>query len=123
MLPHGKIEDYNEQIIGYGFSYFRPGPLALRAREAAPDGARFDITAPLKVFEIVTLKCGDTKINRLVAWSEKGRLGIEFSELLTRDVLVDSLKGRINVSGPKGSATGLFASSSCDGGFECCSAI
>ena len=70
-------------------------------RDVSVNGALLDATDPLKVFEIVTLICGETKVNGIVAWSDKGRLGIEFSELLTCDILVDSLKSRIKVSAPK----------------------
>jgi cobalamin biosynthesis protein CbiG len=70
-------------------------------RDVSVNGALLDATEPLKIFEIVTLICGETKVNGIVAWSDKGRLGIEFSELLTCDILVDSLKSRIKVSAPK----------------------
>ena len=70
-------------------------------RDVSVNGALLDVTEPLKVFEIVTLICGDTKVNGIVAWSDKGRLGIEFSELLTCEILVDSLKSGIKVSAPK----------------------
>ena len=70
-------------------------------RDVSVNGALLDVTNSLKVFEIVTLICGDTKVNGIVAWSDKGRLGIEFSELLTCEVLVDALKTRMQVSAPK----------------------
>jgi hypothetical protein len=70
-------------------------------RDVSVNGALLDVTEPLKVFEIVTLMCGDTKVNGIVAWSDEGRLGIEFSELLTCEILVDSLKSQIKVSAPK----------------------
>ena len=70
-------------------------------RDVSVNGALLDVIQPLKVFEIVTLMCGDTKVNGIVAWSDKGRLGIEFSELLTCEILVDSLKSQIKVSAPK----------------------
>ena len=70
-------------------------------RDVSVNGALLDAAEPVKVFEIVTLICGETKVNGIVAWSGKGRLGIEFSELLTCEILVDSLKSRIKVSAPK----------------------
>ena len=70
-------------------------------RDVSVNGALLDATEPLKVFEIVRLICGETKVNGIVAWSEKGRLGIEFSEHLTCEILVDSLKSRIKVHAPK----------------------
>lgn len=70
-------------------------------RDVSVNGALLDVIQPLKVFEIVTLICGVTEVNGIVAWSDKGRLGIEFSELLTCEILVDSLNSGIKVSAPK----------------------
>ena len=70
-------------------------------RDVSVNGALLDVAEPLRVFEIVTLICGGTRVNGIVAWSDQGRLGIEFSELLTNEILVDSLKSRIRVSAPK----------------------
>ncbi|WP_411291535.1 hypothetical protein [Sphingorhabdus sp.] len=70
-------------------------------RDVSVNGALLDVTQPLRAFEIVTLICGDTNVNGLVAWSDNGRLGIEFSELLTCEILVGSLKSRIKVSASK----------------------
>jgi len=55
----------------------------------------------LQVFEIITLVCGSTKVNGIVAWCAQGRLGMEFSELLTNEILTDTLKGQMKVSAPK----------------------
>ena len=70
-------------------------------RDVSVNGALLDVAEPLRVFEIVTLICGDTRVNGIVAWSDQGRLGMEFSELLTNEILVDSLKSQIRVSAPK----------------------
>ena len=70
-------------------------------RDVSVNGALLDVTEPLRAFEIVTLTCDDTRINGIVVWSDQGRLGMEFSELLTCEILVDTLKSRIRVSAPK----------------------
>lgn len=70
-------------------------------RDVSVNGALLDAAEPLRVFEIVTLTCGNTTVNGIVAWSDQGRLGMEFSELLTGETLVDSLKSRMKVSAPK----------------------
>ena len=70
-------------------------------RDVSVNGALLNVTEPLKVFEIVSLKCGETNVNGIVAWADKGLLGIEFSELLTCEILVESLNSRIKVSAPK----------------------
>lgn len=70
-------------------------------RDVSVNGALLDVTEALRVFEIVTLICGDTKINGIVAWSDQGRLGMEFSELLTCEILVDTISSQIKVSAPK----------------------
>ena len=74
---------------------------AVCVRDVSMNGALLDAAIPLRVFEIVTLFCGDTKVNGIVAWCDQGRLGMEFSELLVSKVLVDSLKSQIQVSAPK----------------------
>jgi|GEM_PF-3423800 len=71
-------------------------------RDISVDGALLDVTIALRVFETITLVCGGSRINGIVAWSEKGRLGIEFAELLTNEALLACLAGRIKVSAPKG---------------------
>lgn len=70
-------------------------------RDVSVNGALLDVAQPLRVFEIVTLICGDTRVNGIVAWSDQGRLGMEFSELLTSKILVDALNSKIKVSAPK----------------------
>lgn len=70
-------------------------------RDISVNGALLDITVPLRVFEIVTLVCGDTRVRGIVAWCDHGRLGMEFAELLTGETLVSALEYRITVSAPK----------------------
>ncbi|MFN3620138.1 PilZ domain-containing protein [Sphingorhabdus sp.] len=70
-------------------------------RDVSVNGALLDVAEPLRVFEIVTLICGDTQVNGIVAWSDQGRVGMEFSELLTSKLLVDALNSKIKVSAPK----------------------
>lgn len=70
-------------------------------RDVSVNGALLEASQPLEVFEIVTLICGTTKVNGIVAWCDKGLLGMEFSELLTCKVLVDTLKSRLRVTAPK----------------------
>lgn len=70
-------------------------------RDVSVNGALLDVSLPLQAFEIVTLICGDTKVSGIVAWCNERRLGVEFSELLTCEILVDALNGRIKVSAPK----------------------
>jgi PilZ domain. len=70
-------------------------------RDISVNGALLDAERPLRVFEMVTLLCGDSSVNGIVAWSENGRVGMEFSELLTSDLLVDSLQRGMKVSAPR----------------------
>ena len=70
-------------------------------RDVSVNGALLDVTQHLRVFEVVTLICGDTHVNGIVAWSDQGRVGMEFSELLTCEILVDSLKSGLKVTAPK----------------------
>ena len=70
-------------------------------RDVSVNGALLDVVQPLRVFEMVTLNCGSSRVNGIVAWSEDGRVGMEFSELLTGDTLVDSLEQRMKISAPR----------------------
>lgn len=70
-------------------------------RDVSVNGALLDVAQPLRVFEIVTLICGDTSVKGIVAWSDQGRVGMEFSELLTCEILVDSLNSGLKVTAPK----------------------
>lgn len=70
-------------------------------RDVSVNGALLDVVQPLRVFEMVTLSCGNSRVNGIVAWSDDGRLGMEFSELLTGDTLVDSLEQRMKISAPR----------------------
>lgn len=70
-------------------------------RDLSVDGALLDINETLSVFETITLICGNSRINGIVAWSTKDRLGIEFSEPMSGDTLVDSFNRSIRVSAPK----------------------
>jgi hypothetical protein len=65
------------------------------------NGALLDAPLQLRVFETVSLNCGDSCVNGIVAWSANGRVGMEFSELLTSELLVDSLQQRMKVSAPR----------------------
>lgn len=70
-------------------------------RDLSVDGALLDINETLSVFKTITLICGNSRINGIVAWSTKDRLGIEFSEPMSGDTLVDSFNRSIRVSAPK----------------------
>lgn len=70
-------------------------------RDVSVNGALLEVLQPLRVFEMVTLTCGNSRVNGIVAWSDDGRLGMEFSELLTGDTLVDSLEQRMKISAPR----------------------
>lgn len=70
-------------------------------RNVSVNGALLDAPHQLRVFETVSLYCGDSCVNGIVAWSRDGRVGMEFSELLTVDLLVDSLEQRMKVSAPR----------------------
>jgi hypothetical protein len=70
-------------------------------RNVSVNGALLDAKQPLRVFETVTLVCGESRVNGIVAWSENGRVGMEFSELLTNELLVDSLQQGMKVSAPQ----------------------
>ena len=70
-------------------------------RDLSVDGALLDVSETLSVFEPITLTCGDSRINGIVAWSTNDRLGIEFSEPMSGDTLVDSFNASIRVSAPR----------------------
>jgi hypothetical protein len=70
-------------------------------RDVSVNGALLEVLQPLRVFEMVTLTCGNSRVNGIVAWCDEGRLGMEFSELLTGDTLVDSLEQRMKISAPR----------------------
>ena len=70
-------------------------------RDLSVDGALLDVSETLSVFETITLTCGNSRINGIVAWSTNDRLGIEFSEPMSGDTLVDSFNTSIRVSAPK----------------------
>ena len=70
-------------------------------RDISVNGALLDVSQPLRVFEIVTLICGDTTVNGIVTWYDQGRVGMEFSELLTGKTLTDTLDGQLQVSAPR----------------------
>lgn len=73
----------------------------VRVRDVSVDGALLDADHPLNVFEPITLVCGSSRINGIVAWSEDGRVGIEFSEPVTGSTLADSFRNTLRVSAPK----------------------
>lgn len=73
----------------------------VRVRDISVDGALLDAANPLKVFEPITLICGLSRINGIVAWSKDGRIGVEFSEPVTGKTLTDSFQNKLRVSAPK----------------------
>lgn len=75
-------------------------------RDISVDGALLDVKSPLRVFETITLDCGGSPINGIVAWSEETRLGVEFSELLTDEALLECIAGGMKVSAPRGYRAG-----------------
>lgn len=70
-------------------------------RDISVDGALLDAANPLNVFEPITLICGRSRINGIVAWSDDGRVGIEFSEPVSGKTLTDSFQNKLRVSAPK----------------------
>ena len=73
----------------------------VRVRDISVDGALLDADHPLEVFEPITLICGLSRINGIVAWSEDGRVGVEFSEPVTGKTLTDTFQNKLRVSAPK----------------------
>ena len=73
----------------------------VRIRDISVDGALLDAVYPLDVFEPITLICGRSRINGIVAWSKDGRAGVEFSEPVTGKTLTDSFENKLRVSAPK----------------------
>lgn len=71
-------------------------------RDISVDGALLDVSQSLRVFETITLVCGGSRINGIVAWSDETRMGIEFAELMTEETLLSCIKGGMQVSAPKG---------------------
>ena len=70
-------------------------------RDVSTDGALLDVQEPVKVFEMITLVCGRSRINGIVAWCEDGRAGVEFAEPISGKTLTDSLDAKLKVSAPK----------------------
>lgn len=73
----------------------------VRVRDISVDGALLDAAHPLDVFEPITLICGSSRINGIVAWSEDRRVGIEFSEPVSGKTLTDAFRSGLKVSAPK----------------------
>jgi len=73
----------------------------VRLRDLSVDGALLEGPQGLPVFEIVSLTCGSSNVNGIVAWSKGGRIGIEFSEPITGETLGDALRAKLTVSAHK----------------------
>lgn len=70
-------------------------------RDISDFGALLDVSRPLRQLETVTLVCGNSRINGIVAWSDETRMGVEFSDVVTGDTLKQYFGKQLKVSAPK----------------------
>lgn len=70
-------------------------------RNLSVDGALLEGPDSPEVFEIISLECGSSLVNGIVAWAKDGHIGVEFSEPITGETLVQAINSKLRVSAPK----------------------
>ena len=74
---------------------------AVYLRNLSVDGALLEGPGSPKVFDTVSLECGSSHVHGIVAWAKEGRIGVEFSEPITGETLVQAINAKLRVSAPK----------------------
>ncbi|MEM6856460.1 MAG: PilZ domain-containing protein [Pseudomonadota bacterium] len=73
----------------------------VRIRNLSVDGALLEGAEAPQVFETFTLSCGSSQVNGIVVWAKDGRIGVEFSEPVQGESLLEAFQTQLRVSAPK----------------------
>jgi len=103
-----KRQTKRSPIFLHGFLESDDFTQEVRVRDVSVNGALLDVSVQMPVFVPITLVCGRSRINGIVVWSDNGRAGVEFAELISGETLTDSLKNKLRVSAPKQYRDGEF---------------
>ena len=73
----------------------------VRVRNLSVDGALLEGPLSPEVFETISLSCGSSRMNGIVAWAKDGRIGVEFSEPVNGETLLAAFQTQLRVSAPQ----------------------